>query len=440
MNRIHRVAFNRKTGIRQAVYETASSHGGTGSLAGTSMAVPRLSMLTTGCLLSLAALGGNPASADDGDGGNSALGLPRSRVIFLEVVSAPDQTAPAAAIESLGTRTLHYAVVQLDEVTTHSAFNQLSGEIHASGRTAMLEDSRFTRAAGMDRVRQAQGGASSGMSVQDQGAGNSTWARVFSSDGRIAGDGNASGLNLDIAGLFVGADTTTASGWRAGGLVGYSKADRDIDGLHSTAKSDSFHVGVYGGNQSGNTALRVGASHSWNKLETQRTVEFTGVAESLKSSYDASTTQVFGEIGQKMAMGSMALEPFAGIAYVNVDTKSFRESGGEAALHGAGGSTHSLFSTLGVRTSTSLSDSTKLSGMLGWRHAFGDKTPTSSNSFAMGQPFTVGGVPLTKNVAVIEAGLEKQLQSNMTLSASYAGQFGSGLKDHGMKIVLGWKF
>ena len=368
------------------------------------------------------------------------LTLARNTVAFPAVGVTANQKASAAALESLGSGTLFNAVVQLNAATAQSAFNQLSGEIHASAKTAMLEDSRFVREAGLDRVRQAQGGGASGMTVQDQGAGNSTWARVFGSNGHIDGDGNASRLNRDIAGFFVGADTTTASGWRAGGLVGYSKADLDIDGLNSTAKTDSYHVGVYGGNQWDNTALRVGASYSWNKLDTQRHVGFTGFPDSLKSSYDASTTQIFGEIGQKMDMGGIALEPFASLAYVNVDTKDFRESGGAAALHSGGGSTDSTFSTLGVRASTSLSASTKLRGTLGWRHAFGDKTPTSTNAFATGQSFTVAGVPLANNVAVVEAGVETQLQSNMTLGANYAGQFGNGLKDHGFKVTLGWRF
>lgn len=366
--------------------------------------------------------------------------LARNTVAFPAVGATPNQKASAAALESLGSGTLFNAVVQLNAATAQSAFNQLSGEIHASAKTAMLEDSRFVREAGLDRLRQAQGGGASGLSVQDQGAGNSTWARVFGSKGHVDGDGNASRLNRDIGGFFVGADTATASDWRAGGLVGYSKADLDIDGLKSTAKTDSYHVGVYGGNQWDNTALRVGASYSWNKLDTQRNVGFTGFSDSLKSSYDASTTQIFGEIGQKMDMGSMVLEPFAGLAYVNVDTKDFRESGGAAALHSGGGSTDSTFSTLGVRASTSLSESTRLRGTLGWRHAFGDKTPTSRNAWATGQSFTVAGVPLAKNVAVVEAGVETQLQSNLTLGANYAGQLGNGLKDHGLKVTLGWKF
>jgi len=368
------------------------------------------------------------------------LTLARNTTAFPEVGITPNQKATAASVENLGSGALFNAVVQLKAATAQSAFTQLSGEIHASAKTALLEDSRFVRDAGLDRVRQAQGGSALGMSVKEEGNGNATWARVFGSDGRIDGDGNASRLNRDIAGFFVGADTTTASGWRAGGLVGYSKNDLNTDGVNATAKTDSYHVGVYGGNQWDNTALRVGASYSWNKLETNRLVGFTGLADSLKSKYDASTTQIFGEIGQKMDLGNVMIEPFAGLAYVNVDANNFAENGGVAALHSDGGSVNSTFSTLGVRTSMQLNETTRLHGTVGWRHAFGERTPTSTHSFATGSDFTVSGVPLAKNVAVLEAGLETQLQKNLTLGVSYAGQFGNGLKDHGLKASLGWKF
>ena len=58
---------------------------------------------------------------------------------------------------------------------------------------------------------------------------------------------------------------------------------------------------------------------------------------------------------------------------------------------------------LGGRASTQLGDNIRLRGMLDWRHAFGDTTPTSMHAFAGSIPFTISGVPLAKIVAVLEA-------------------------------------
>ena len=375
------------------------------------------------------------------DNKNVLLSLTRNDVTFKSVALTPNQYAAAGALDTLTQGKLYEKVVQLNKSNAPAAFNQLAGELHASARTALLEDSRFVREAGMDRVRQTQGGASTpDASVHESENGNATWARVFGSQGHIDGDGNASRVNRDVAGFLVGADTSVSGGWRVGGLAGYSKTDLDVENLNSTAKTDSYHVGLYGGNQWDNTSLRLGASYSWNKMDTQRHVSFVGLNEGLKAKYDAATTQLFGEIGQRIDMGTVALEPFAGLAYVNIDADGFSENGGASALHGGGGTTDATFSTLGVRASTQLSETTRVRGTVGWRHAIGDKTPTSTQSFSMGSPFTVSGVPMAKNVAIVEAGLETKLEHDLTLGASYSGQFGNGLKDHGFKLTLGWKF
>jgi fibronectin-binding autotransporter adhesin len=376
------------------------------------------------------------------DAAHVFLTLARNDVDFSTVARTANQRTLGAAVQSQRFGLLYNAVVQLNAGDAQSAFGQLSGEIGASVKTAMLEDSRFARDASLDRIRQAEGQgdgtAVSGAGVQDLGNGNAMWARVFGASGHIDGDGNASRLNRDIAGFFVGADTLLGKGWRAGALLGYGKSD--LDSANASAKIDGYHVGVYGGNRWDNTAVRLGATYSWNKLDTSRAVAFTGYADSLNARYDASTTQVFGEVGQKMDVGQMTLEPFAGLAYVHVDTDGFSESGRAAALHGGGGNVDSTFSTLGVRIATNLNAATSLRGTLGWRHAFGGRTPGSTGAFATGSSFTVTGVPLAEDVAVVEAGIETLLQSNLTLGANYAGQFGSGVKDHGFKVSLGWKF
>jgi outer membrane autotransporter protein len=65
--------------------------------------------------------------------------------------------------------------------------------------------------------------------------------------------------------------------------------------------------------------------------------------------------------------------------------------------------------------------------------------PASTHNFSGSLPFTLAGVPLAKDVAVLEAGIETQLRPNLTLEASYSGQFGDGLEDHGIKASLNWK-
>lgn len=378
---------------------------------------------------------------------------------FTEVATSPNQAAVATALESLPeTNGLVNAVAFLpSDFAARDAFDQLSVDIHASSKTAALEDSRFVREAAIDRLRTAScapGSASPAQQLQQQqqpqqaGAGctpadnqaRSTWGQVSGSWGHIDGNGNAAKLKRDIGGFVVGADTGVGEGWRVGGLAGYSRASADTDARNSSARTDSYHLGVYGSSQWGATALRLGASQSWNKLDTSRSVAFAGFADSVSASYDSTTSQLFGEVGHRIDAGTVALEPFAGLAHVRVKSDAFFERGGLAALYGDGGSVDATFSTLGVRASTQLSERTRVRGLLGWRHAFGETTPTSTHAFGGSLPFTLAGVPLAKNVAVLEAGVETQLRPNLSLGASYSGQFGDGLKDHGFKVNLNWAF
>src|SRR5262249_10636467 len=69
---------------------------------------------------------------------------------------------------------------------------------------------------------------------------------------------------------------------------------------------------------------------------------------------DGTTAQVFGEVGYGFTFGRVALEPFAGLAWVSVNTDGFTEAGGAAALTGFGDSFDTGYSKLGLRAPTTL--------------------------------------------------------------------------------------
>jgi len=144
-----------------------------------------------------------------------------------------------------------------------------------------------------------------------------------------------------------------------------------------------------------------------------------------------------------MQAGNVAFEPFAGIAYVNLDVDGFGETGGAAALSGGGGSTETTFSTLGLRAWTDVvlgSQTVTLDGMLGWRHAFDDRTPVSTFAFAQGLPFSVAGAPIASDAAVVEIGLGMNLSPDASLNVSYGGQFGDGGEDHSARATFSYRF
>ncbi|MBY5364436.1 autotransporter domain-containing protein, partial [Rhizobium leguminosarum] len=369
----------------------------------------------------------------------------------------PNQTATAGGLDTLPTSgSLYSAILDLpNDAVAQYAFDQLSGEIHASAKTALIEDSRFLRSAVNDRIRAAfDGVGTSNGTVVTYENGNlraaaattdslAVWGQSFGSWGHTDGDDNAARLDRSTGGFFVGADAPVFDSWRFGAVAGYSRTDLNVKDRHSAGTSDNYHVGLYGGTQWGALALRTGAAYTSHDISTSRNVMFAGFDNSLKGDYNAGTTQVFGELGYGMHAGNVAIEPFANLAYVSLNTDGFTEKGGTAALTGESATTDATFTTLGLRTSTAFTMGgihTTARSMLGWRHAFDDVTPLAAVAFAGGAPFTIAGVPITRDAAVVEAGLDFQLSSSAVLGITYSGQFGSDLSDQSVKANFNMRF
>jgi outer membrane autotransporter protein len=384
------------------------------------------------------------------------LTLVRNEVSFCSVGLTPNQCATGDGVQSLGPGSqLNDALVVLDDETARTAFDQLSGEIHASIRGAMLEDSRFVRDAATGRVRAAfddvearplavlSYGEDRPASVVADRDRLAVWAHAFGAWGEFDGDGNAAALERNTGGLLLGADALALDTWRIGVLAGYSRSSYDVDDRASSGESDNLHLGVYGGSRWGNVGVRLGAAYSWLDVDVNRSVAFAGFADRLEAGYDAGTGQIFVETGYRIETAPASFEPFAALAYVNVDTDSLTESGGAAALASARSNTDATFTTLGVRASTEFTlDGMKITalGMLGWRHAIGDVAPWAAFAFDGGDTFAIAGAPIARDSAIVEAGFDFQVTPFAKLGLAYNGQFGSGLSDHGARANLAVRF
>ncbi|WP_053043921.1 autotransporter outer membrane beta-barrel domain-containing protein [Pelagerythrobacter marensis] len=358
---------------------------------------------------------------------------------FNSVALTANQTAAADGAQSLGAGPLFNAIVLLDdEAEAQGAFDAISGEVHGSAKTALLEDSRFAREAVLERLRGAtRGGA------DETGQTTNLWAQGFGSWSRWSGDGNAARMERDIGGLFIGGDHQIADNVRVGLMGGYNSSGVELDDRKSTASIDSYTLGAYAGGAWDAVSLRGGLAYSWHSIDTSRSVGFTGFSDSLNASYDAHTFQIYTEAAYGIEYGNARFEPFANLAYVDLGTDGFTEDGGPASLIAANQSSDATFTTLGVRGEAQIDRGdmgTTLSGLLSWRHGFGDG-PTSTHRFDVGgDAFTVAGVPFARDALVIGAGVEMNLTKNASFGLSYSGQLGSGLSDHGLKANVGVRF
>ncbi|PRA52480.1 autotransporter outer membrane beta-barrel domain-containing protein [Ochrobactrum sp. MYb68] len=383
--------------------------------------------------------------------------------LFSTVAHTRNQRATAGALDTLAqsgpSLALYNHLLMMNAVDARMAFNSLSGEIHSSAKTALIEDSHFVRDAANDRIRAAFGDvAASSMPVMTYAEGGpilvpaptdrfAVWGHGFGGWGHSDRDGNAARLNHSTGGFLVGADAPVFDTWRFGVLAGYSHTSFNGKDRFSSGSSDNYHLGLYGGSSwavlGGQLGFRSGLAYTWHDIDASRSVMFPGFSNSLTSDYDAGTYQAFGELGYRIDTTIASFEPFANLAYVNLDTDGFTEHGSAAALSVGSQSTDTTFTTLGLRASSNFTlggVDLMARGLLGWRHAFGDNVPVSTQAFTGSDAFTIAGVPIAKDSVVIETGLDLSLAPTVTLGLSYSGQIASSARQHGFKTNFRVRF
>lgn len=392
---------------------------------------------------------------DDYDVANGDVYIEFTGVRALSAAAVtPNQGATAQGAESSGAVAGLFQALASD-AGAQDAFDQTSGEAHASIKTMLIGDSHFLRGAVLNRLHAVTPGSEDAAMAAIDGGNriapaadvdiarphSGIWLSGFGSWGDWDGDDNAARLDRSIGGTFIGVDTDL-DGWRLGAVAGYSHSSFDVDDRNSSGSVDGYHVGLYGGTMWESIALRAGASYTWNDIETKRNITNPADQE-LKADYGADTIQVFGELAYVADLGGLVLEPFANVAYVNLHTDSFDEHGGTLALESKSDDADSVSTILGLRPELrfDLGDmGARLRGLAGWRHAFGDITPDARLAFEGGDAFTIRGVPMARDTAVIEAGLDLALSDSATLGAAYQGEFGDGVSDNGFTAKLGVMF
>ncbi|GKX50563.1 hypothetical protein SOASR029_08720 [Budvicia aquatica] len=333
-----------------------------------------------------------------------------------------------------GNGDIHDVIVSQPSVeAARESFKQLSGEIHASAKSALLEDSRFLREAVNNRLR------------EESGSEGGAWAHTYGSWGSFNGNNNVADLKRNIGGVFIGVDQQINPTWTAGVMTGYSRASIDNKQRRASADRDDYHVGAYVKGQWDNLSLHTGLGQTWHQYSTDRSINIPGLQDRLTADYGARTSQLFAESRYQIPLTStITMEPFVDGAYVQSHTQSFNESGGIARLSGASDTTDMFFTTIGNRFTQQLTleggQTAKLWGTVGWRHAYNEVTPDANLNFAGYSSFNIEGTQLSKDVAILEAGIDVSLTKEATVGVMYNGQIGDNSTDHGAKAYFNWRF
>ncbi|CAN7598994.1 autotransporter domain-containing protein [Phyllobacterium sp. LjRoot231] len=395
------------------------------------------------------------------DASNVMLTMRRNSIAISDLAKTPNQRSAARSIDNFTAQNpasdnpLIGKLLGLDRATAPLTIAQLPGEIHVSLAGVLLDDSRFIRDAVNNRLRSAFGdvtapslpvlaygpdGAEPQPATGDRFA---VWGQGFGSWADWKSNDQVPGLDRSLGGFLIGGDVSFGDHTRIGILSGYSHTSIDESSLGASADVDNFHLGIYGGAEFGALSLRSGASYTWHDISTDRSVQFTGSQEHLSADYNGGTAQIFGELGYGIQYNSVTLEPFANFSYANLHLDSFTEEGGASTLTAASSNTDITISTLGLSAATQLSLGSvgaALRGTLGWRHAYGDVTPQSRLAFAGMESFEISGLPIARDAALLEAGLNVDLTPATTFGLSYQGQIASEVQDHGFKANLTVRF
>lgn len=371
------------------------------------------------------------------------LSLQRNDISFSTVAQTPNQRAVATAANQLGFGNAVYdALVALNATDARSAFNQLSGEIHASTRTAIQDDDRYVR----DAINQHLAGMTNdanGLNVTND-SGVTAWTAVWGHWGSHDSDGNASSFTANGSGVLVGGDLPVGDGARLGAVVGSGQGTTRIATQDSSSHVVNQHIGVYGSAQTGPLQWQGGAIYGLQRVDSSRTIDVGSLAGTANSDYHAHTVQGYVDASWPVVLGNATLAPFANLAYDNLHTPAFGESGTPAALDVASEDSSVGYGTLGLRASFDLGGADH--GLhahvgLGWQHAWGDALPTATMRFASGaSDFDITGLPVARNAGTVSGGINFTITPSVSVDASYQGQFAQRASDQAARISLDWRF
>ena len=405
------------------------------------------SLSTSGDLATLAFL--TPTLSYDAD--DVYLGF--AALPFVTAAQTPNQVATALALQAQPVGSpLYDALISQTAPGALSAFNALSGEVHASAIGAAFDDTRLPREAVLDRLAEsyAAPSPSGAKTVQTYGFSTPTqvysaWAQGFNSWGHLGGNGNSATVGNDIGGFILGADATLYGRYRLGVAGGYANSNISDPSRGSTGNISAAYIGLYGGMSIDALQVRGGAFYANNHYGLDRVVSFPGFYQTAASGYGGDTAEVFGEAGWRIAVAApfvtaASVEPFVGIAGVDLHTTSFTETPGPASLVGGSESAGYGITTLGLRSEAAMfvAAPITLDAMIGWQHVYGGPTPNATMAFASAplSPMSIAGAPIARDALALEFGVDRRLTSNIKLSVYYSGLLSSSASDNAIKAKL----
>jgi subtilase-type serine protease len=369
--------------------------------------------------------------------GGVQLQVVRNDARFASVGATRNQRNVATAAEQLGAGNPVYESMVRSEslAAAQQGLQQLSGEIYPAIGAMLINDSLQLRDAVGERLRH----------VPTSGERN-LWLKALGAWGKTDARSETAGATTSLGGVLAGVDGALDEQTRVGLVAGYSDSSLSLgSGTHSSASIDSYHFGAYIGREWGNWRMTGGAAYSWHRGDVKRDLQYGDVSGKQKAKLEARTAQLFTEAAYRIQLQPLALEPFANLAYVHLDSDGLHEKGDAAALQRGSDRRDAVLSTLGARVlkTVALNDhqQLELSGSLGWQHSLTAVESEEHLGFVAGGPsFAVRSSPLLRDAALVGVQASLALSASTRVNLDYHGQLAGRENTQGVGLSLNWQF
>ncbi|MGV8997269.1 MAG: autotransporter domain-containing protein [Parvibaculaceae bacterium] len=273
------------------------------------------------------------------------------------------------------------------------------------------------------------------------------WARVFGDWSELKSSNTAPGFKSDTGGVVLGADFAPSDGLTMGLAGGYQKSDMKFGG-QGKGNIDSWSATAYMDYEIGNAYVDGLLGYSAQSYDMDRYLTVLGTSYIANADYDGGATIGAIEAGYKLGLGdTLTLTPFVGLNATRTTTDGTTETGaGVWNISYQDRSDTQVDSVLGARLSK---DFKTEGGMrltptveLGWKHGFGDRSPTVGASLASipGSNYTIFGSTMDADTAIVGAALQAQLTDATDIYVQYNGQYSGEYSENTASLRLRLKF
>lgn len=349
-------------------------------------------------------------------------------------VAAPLNAAPTPSLT--WAQKENDALIGLSRDEFKNIMKPMTGELHASLKNALLQDSSYVRNATLNRLYE----------TEHNPRALGVWGYAFDSRGTQNREGDAAKLNRSIQGVIGGLDRQDEeSGVKAGLAASYQNSSASLSTQSASADVETYSLAAYASKQFDSLTLRVGAAYAWHEIDSKRDVAHKNGSTRLKGNYDGSTRQAFAELSHNIHFNTVTLEPFIGLNYVHVETKAFSEKENLFALSGKKSRMDVTSARLGARVNAvhplANGMAVRLNGSAGLQHAFTEKaTDTRLKLQSQGDFVNISGLPVQQDTAQLAFSATLDLTPAFSVGLRYAGEIGQRFHDQSTSATVSWTF